>query len=657
MKFGKEENVLAVRVDHTRLPDSRWYTGSGIYRHVRLLINDKIHIGNWGLFVYTPQIKEGLATVRVETTVENNSGNKKGFSLQSEVLGPGGRHIDSRTSLGTVDNDNTQSIKHQIPIDSPKLWSLESPQLYTLVSTLSVGSKVIDETRTTFGIRSVKFDPNKGFLLNGTSLKIKGVCIHHDAGCLGAAVPEKVLERRLRLLKDLGVNAIRTSHNPPAPELLNLCDRLGLLVMDEAFDEFTPGKNKWITGWNNGLPGRFGYNEYFDQWGVTDIQDMILRDRNHPSVIIWSIGNEIDYANDPFSHPVLGKEEYQPHNPPAEDMVKCARPLIEAVKKLDLSRPVTAALANVAMSDAVGFDDMLDIVGYNYQEKRYAEDHKKNPKRIIFGSENYLTFNDWLAVRDNEYISGQFLWTGIDYLGEAGRWPNRAAGFGLLDLCGFKKPAAWFRQSLWTDKPMVCICASAGGGEKNPLIEESWNWSKGQTITVNCYSNCPEVQLSLNDKPIGTKKLEEATDGVLTWQVPYESGVLKAAGLRDGKTVCQYSLATAGKAGKIELSCDATELAADGKDVCHVSFQIVDAKGVRVPDAANEVKFEIDEPAAIIGIGNGDLNDTSDCKAPVHKAYQGRGLAIIQSKKAPGKITLKASAAGLEGAAAKLTSQ
>ena len=207
--------------------------------------------------------------------------------------------------------------------------------------------------RRTFGIRSVKFDPDKGFFLNGKSLKIKGVCIHHDAGCLGAAVPEKVLERRLRLLMDLGVNAIRTSHNPPAPELLDLCDRLGLLVKDEAFDEFTPGKNKWITGWNNGLPGRFGYSEVFDQWSDNDIQDMISRDRNHPSIIMWSIGNEIDYANDPFSNPVLGKE-YLPQNPPAEDMVKCARPLIDAVKKLDPSRPVTAALANVAMSDAVG---------------------------------------------------------------------------------------------------------------------------------------------------------------------------------------------------------------------------------------------------------------------------------------------------------------
>jgi beta-galactosidase len=674
LKFDKkDENVLAVRVDHTRLPDSRWYTGSGIYRHVRLRINDKLHIGHWGVFVTTPQIKfvttpqikgdvatpqikAEVATVRIETTVENDSGNKKGFSLQSEIVGPDGRFVDSRPSSGTVDNDSKQTIVRQFSIDQPKLWSLDSPLMYAVNTSLKVGSKVIDETSTPFGIRSAKFDPDKGFLLNGKSLKIKGVCIHHDAGCLGAAVPEKVLERRLHLLLDLGVNAIRTSHNPPAPELLDMCDRLGLLVMDEALDEFTPGKNKWVTGYNEGLPGRFGYSEFFDQWADTDVQDMVLRDRNHPCIIMWSIGNEIDYANDPFSHPVLGKE-YKPENPPAQAMVKCARPLIDAVKKLDPTRPVTMALANVAMSDAVGLCDLLDIVGYNYQEQRYADDHKKDSRRVIFGGENHPTYGDWLAVRDNQYISGQFLWTGIDYLGEAGRWPYRAAGFGLLDLCGYKKPLGWFRQSLWTDKPMVYICAATSGGRRNPRMkeEEHWNWSKDQTVAVHCYSNCPEVQLTLNDKPLGIKKLTEATEGALVWQVPFEPGVLKAVGRKDGKTICEFALKTAGPAVKIELSPDVTALQADGKDVCHLTFQITDAKGVRVPDAANELKFEINGPGAIIGIGNGDLANLEDCKAPVHKAYQGCGLAIIQSKTAPGKITVKVSSPGLESATSTLT--
>ncbi len=310
------------------------------------------------------------------------------------------------------------------------------------------------------------------------------------------------------------------------------------------------------------MPGKFGYNEIFDQWSVADAQDMVLRDRNHPCIIMWSIANEVDYANDPYSHPVLG-EEYKPENPSAEKMLKCAAPLIEVVKKLDGSRTVTAALANVEMSDAVGLGDMLGIVGYNYQEQRYAADHKKHPRRFIFGSENHHTYSAWLAVRDNEYICGQFLWTGIDYLGEAGRWPNRANGFGLLDLCGYKKPLAWFRQSLWSDKPMVYICAATSGGER-PLRateEENWNWTKDKTITVHCYTNCPEVLLTLNDKSMGSKKLAEATGGVLTWQVPFEPGVLKAVGRRDGKTVCQYDLKTAGAASRIELTPDVTELA------------------------------------------------------------------------------------------------
>jgi beta-galactosidase len=657
LKFGDEkkgQNVIAVRVDHTEVPDSRWYTGSGIYRHVRLNITEKLRIARWGSYISTSQVKDNVANLRIETVIENNLNDKKGVSLQLDIISPSGRVVNSWTTSGRVDADSKRTLVQQITISPPQLWSPESPSLYTLNSRLSTELKPIDETKTTFGIRTISFNPDKGFFLNGQAMKIKGVCLHHDAGSLGAAVPEKVLERRLMLLKELGVNAIRTSHNPPAPDLLDLCDRLGLMVQDEALDEFTPGKNKWITGWNDGVPSKFGYNEVFDEWSVADVQDMVLRDRNHPSIIMWSIGNEIDYANDPFSHPVLG-EDYKPENPSAQKMVKCAKPLIDIVKKLD-SRPITAALANVPMSDAVGFGELLDIVGYNYQEQRYAEDHKKYPKRFIYGSENKHFYKDWLAVRDNEYISGQFLWTGIDYLGEAGRWPSRAAPFGLLDLCGYKKPLAWFRQSLWSDKPMVYLCCVTQTTEsRRRAIEEHWNWSKDKPVMVLCYTNCDEVRLMLNDKSIGTKKSSEAVEGVLTWQVPYVPGTLKAVGLKDGKTECEFSLNTAGKPVKIALSPDVTDLQADGKDICHLGFQIVDAKGVRVPDAANELKFEITGPAAIIGIDNGDVNDTSNCKDLIHKAYRGRGLAIIQSKTTTGKITVKVTSPGLESATAALT--
>jgi beta-galactosidase len=471
-------------------------------------------------------------------------------------------------------------------------------------------------------------------------------------------VPTKVLERRLRLLKELGANAIRTSHNPPAPELLDLCDRLGLLVKDEAFDEFTPAKNKWVSGRNLGEPSRFGYAELFDEWSVRDVQDMVRRDRNHPSVILWSIGNEIDYANDPFSHPVLGNS-YRPANPPAEQLVTCARPLIAAVKALDATRPVTAALANVAMSDAVGLGEMLDVVGYNYQESRYAADHQKYPKRFIFGSENGGQLANWLVVRTNDYVAGQFLWTGIDYLGEANRFPNRGSSAGLLDVCGFKKPNAWFRQSLWSEKPMIYLCAMArSGGMRGPGgrgggfgAQEHWNWPTNSEVTVRCYTTCPEVRLSLNDQAIGTKRLADAVEGALVWQVPFEPGVLKAVGIKDGKAECEFALRTVGAASRIELLPDATKLLADNQDVCHVEFRIVDAQGVRVVDGTNGVTFSAEGPAKIIGIDNGDLNSPETGKGGVRKAYRGRGLAIVQATREAGKIRIVARAEGLrEGA-------
>ncbi len=543
-----------------------------------------------------------------------------------------------------------------IKVASPQLWSLESPTLYTLRSRLKSGETVLDETTTPFGIRTTRFDPDKGFFLNGRPLKLKGVCIHHDAGCLGAAVPDKVLERRLRLLKELGANAIRTSHNPPAPELLDICDRLGLLVMDEAFDEFTPAKNKWISGRNHGLPSHFGYAEMFDQWAVTDIRDMVRRDRNHPCIILWSIGNEIDYANDPFTDPALGNE-YRPGNPPAQNLVKLAGPLIAAVKALDRNRPVTAALATMKMSEAVGLPELLDAVGYNYQEARYASDHEKFPQRIIYGSENSQQYSAWRAVQDNDYVAGQFLWTGIDYLGEAGEWPNRASSAGLLDLCGFKKPLAWFRQSLWSDKPMVYLCVADGNrraGWRGFRVEESWNWPSNSTVTVLCYANCPEVTLTLNDKLIGTQRLSDATNGMLRWTVPYEPGVLKATGGTNGATDCEYTLQTAGPASRIELLPDNTRLQADGKDICHLEFRVVDAQGVRVPDAEPEVTFNVNGPAALLGIENGDVNSPEPYQGPTRKAYHGCGLAILQSTTAAGKVSITATAPDLAPATVQI---
>ncbi len=658
LNFGSDENIIAVRVDHSKFADSRWYTGSGIYRHVRLRITDKLHIGHWGTYVTTPIIDKDTAVIKIETTVKNAYNQPKDFSLDATIITAEGRQHDVPTTSATLDALSEKTVTQEIKIDNIELWSLETPVLYTLKSHLKSDAIVIDETTTPFGIRTLRFDPDKGFFLNGKPIKIKGVCLHHDAGCLGAAVPEKVLERQLKLVKELGANAIRTSHNPPAPELLDLCDRLGLLVKDEAFDEFTPPKNKWVSGWNSGVPSRFGYGEVFEKWSVVDIEDMVLRDRNHPSIIMWSIGNEIDYPNDPFSHPVLG-DDYRPTHPPAENLVKHAKPLIEAVKRLDTTRPVTAGLASIDISNAVGLAQILDVVGYNYQENKYEADHKTYPDRFIFGSETGDQYEAWTVVRDNDYVAGQFLWTGIDYLGEARRWPNRANGSGLLDLCGFKKPLAWFRQSLWSEEPMVYICVAGRAGRRLRGLrgDESWNWPENATVTVMCLTNCPEVSLSLNGRPLETKKLIDANQGVLTWEVPYEPGTLTAAGLKNGNEICKYILRTAGTASRIVLSPDVTQITADGKDICHLEFQIADGKGTRVPDADNELTFEVNGPAEIIGIENGNLNSIEDPKDNIHKAYRGRGLAILQSAITPGRITVTATSPGLEPAAVTINSQ
>ncbi len=653
LKYGGD-NVVAVRVDHSRFADSRWYTGSGIYRDVRLRFTEPMRIAPWGVFVTTPKIGSNGVTIRVETTVLS-SGQPQKASLRSDLVSPEGVALASITTSDIAPGSSNSVVQH-LAIPKAELWSPDSPKLYSIRSRLASERDENDEVSTAFGIRSFSFDPDHGFALNGRPMKLQGVCVHHEAGCLGAAVPERVWERRLRLLREIGVNAIRTSHNPPAPEFLDLCDRLGLLVMDEAFDEFTPAKNKWVSGRNNGQASRYGYAEDFEEWSVRDISDMVRRDRNHPSIILWSIGNEIDYANDPFTDPILGGN-YRPGNPPAQDLVRHARPLIAAVKGLDGTRPVTAALANVGMSDAVGLGEMLDVVGYNYQESRYASDHAKYPKRVMYGSENFHQANAWAAVREHDYISGQFLWTGIDYLGEANRWPNHGSSAGLLDLAGFRKPLAYFRQSLWSRNPMVYLCASPGrNGERFGRVraEESWNWPSNAMVTVRCYTTCREVELSLNGKSLGVKESGEPLGGALEWEVPFEPGTLTATGRDDNRAACVFTLKTAGAPQGIELLPDVKHLASDGHDVAQIELRVVDAQGLRVPTADQRLTLEVEGPARLLGVENGDLNTPPDYPEKSHRVYQGRGIVYLKSGRTPGTVTLKLKGEGLAEASVTL---
>ncbi len=656
--FGSGENVIAVRVDHSRFADSRWYTGSGIYRHVRFRFTDPLRVGHWGTSVTSSAVTAASARVRVETAIDNASTAARAFALESEVV-LRGTVVARSVTPGTVGAGRRQTLVQELDVARPERWSTDSPALYVLRQRIRANNEVTDDVETTFGIRTVRFDPDRGCVLNEQPIKLKGVCVHHDAGSVGAAVPEAVWERRLRALKALGVNAIRTSHNPPAPEFLDLCDQLGLVVLDEAFDEFTPTKNKWVNGRNIGMPSRFGYGEVFAEWAVTDVEDMVKRDRNHPSVVMWSIGNEIDYPNDPFSDPVLGTS-YRPTNPPAANLVALARPLIDAVKGLDPTRPVTMALASLAMSDAVGLGEMLDIVGYNYQESRYVADHAKYPQRVILGSETTHTFDNWAIVRDNPYVAGQFLWTGIDYLGEARAFPNRANGAGLLDLAGFKRPAAWFRQSLWSSTPMVYLSASpaTAPGSLAPTRgagpEEQWNWPTGSTVVVFAYTNAEEVELSLNGQSLGTKRLAEAQAGVLSWSVPYAPGVLRAVATTRAKPVADFTLRTAGAARRLELTRDVSAVLPDSRQTTQVEFRIVDDAGVRVPNADVLVTFQVEGPARILGLGNGDLNNIENGRDRAHRTYQGRGLVILRIADPTAPVTITATSPGLEGATTRL---
>jgi len=655
INFAPETNVIAVRVDHSQFADSRWYTGSGIYRNVRLRITDPLHIAHWGTYITTPVIEQSRAQVKIETTVNNYYEDRRAFQLQWDIIDRKGKIVASQTTTHTLPL-KVRKITWHFFIRNPQLWDIKSPYLYQLKSTIKIGGEIVDGTVTPFGIRQFRFDPDKGFFLNGKNIKIKGVCLHHDGGCVGAAVPVKLWERRLELMKQIGVNAIRTSHNPPAPEFLDLCDRMGFVVMDEAFDEFTPGKNKWIEGRNVGTASKAGFNEAFDEWAVRDIQDMVRRDRNHPSIILWSIANEVDYPNDPFSHPLLG-ERYEPNRPSAENLTKYGKILVEAVKELDVTRPVTAAMADVSVSNAVGFAQLFDVAGYNYQETRYAQDHNDYPSRCIIGSENSSSLSAWEAVEDNDYISGQFIWTGIDYLGEADAWPNRSWPRALCDLCGFKKPQAWFRQSIWTDEPMVYLACrgrvrtegqESSSRRRRRAIHSNWNWTEDEQIRVYCYTNCDEVELFLNDKSLSSQTSSDARGRTLSWQVPFESGTLKAVGKRNGRVVYEYSLQTAGKAERIKLLADTKQLIADGRDIAHIEFRIVDAEGILIPDAQVPVTFEVQGPAKIIGVGNGNPNGHESHQASTHSSWQGRGLLILQSTKQPGTVTLRANAPALE---------
>lgn len=684
VEFGKK-NVVAVRVDHSRSADSRWYTGSGIYRNVWLVYANPIHIAQWGVYTHPQKEKNGYA-LRVQVQVKNNQNTNAKVSVVNELFSPDGKQVAKTSGSLPLQAKAENAIELSLKVANPQLWSLEHPQSYILKTSVFKDGKMIDQTSTTTGFRSFTFDPDNGFALNGKSMKVKGVCLHHDAGVLGAAVPREVWRRRILNLKEIGVNAIRTSHNPQAPDLYELCDELGMLVLNEAFDEWEFPKRKWLEGWNVGTPGFEGTYDFFKEWGEKDLADMVKRDRNHLSVFGWSIGNEVDYPNDPYSHPVLDGGAatgftqpifggYKKDAPDANRLGDIAKRLVAVVKKYDLSRPVTAGLAGVAMSNETAYPGALDITGYNYTESLYDSDHKKYPKRVIFGSENRHDLDAWKAVRDKKFIFGQFLWTGIDYLGESGKWPSRGFYSGLLDFGGFIKPRGYFRESLWSDKPMAYIgtyptpgkgsrnqtkdvwsqmeSENAGGDyeEKTPSMDAwpIWNYQDGQLIRVVAYTNAAEAKLLLNGEPVGETKSYDDQTGIIYWDIPYKAGKLEVVGYdKNGKQESSYSILSSKKPYALKIVSGENQIRTDG--LSQVVLQVVDEDGVPVMLSDNEVTCQIKGTGHLLGLEASDNEDMGDYTDNKQRVYHGRLLAYIQADGESGDILVKFTSPWLKSA-------
>lgn len=654
-------NVVAVRVDNSAQPSSRWYTGSGIYRHVWLTVAPPAHVAHWGVTITTPRADSAGAIVAVRTRLENAAPAARRLTLRSTVLDATGHEVATADTAVELAGKGGAELAQALAVTAPQLWSVTSPAMYALRTTLLDGARILDTVTTPFGIRTLHWSADSGFALNGTRTKLLGVNLHHEAGALGAAVPERVWERRLLALKAMGVNAIRTSHNPAAPEFMDLCDRLGFLVMAEAFDEWTFGK----------VP--HGYARYFKDWGERDVADFVRRDRNHPSIVLWSAGNEIGEQGAPAGHLVL-------------------RRLLDVFHREDPTRPVTTGNDNIA-ADAnaatPAFLTSLDVVGYNYvdrwHERRetFAEQDKRlHPDWKMVGTESGTIFQSfdeqyslgddatrvdpnyttgmltaerrwkWIAMRD--WFSGDFMWTGLDYLGEA-TWPFVGFASGMLDIAGHPKDGFYFWQSQWTRRPVVHLFPH-------------WNWPgrEGQVIPVLAYASCNIVELFLNGRSLGEKRMEFPAQGTsggwnsyalpvvrattndlhLSWDVPYAAGELRAVGKwRDGSACAEDVVRTAGPAAALRLRADRDTLTTTAGDVLHVEFEVVDARGTVVPTATSLVSFTA-AGGRILALDNGDLREPGRNRRDQRRAFNGRGLAILAAT-APGRLSLTATAEGL----------
>ena len=629
------ENVIAVRVDHSEVADSRWYTGSGIDRPVTLTVTDPVCFQEHGVFAVTEADDGEEALIRIRYETEGAD------AVRFALLDAEGQTAAEGKAEGAKGCLRLQAV-------SPRRWSPADPFLYTLCGEAEKNGTVCDRLEIPFGVRTAVFDADKGFFLNGENMKLKGVCVHHDAGCLGAAVPESVWRIRLEKLKAMGCNALRTAHNPPDPDLLDLCDRLGFLVMDEAFDEWEGIKNKWWQGHNVYPPKHFGYAEDFPQWHEQDLRAMVERDRNHPCVILWSIGNEIDYPNDPYVTPlfkeVLGNNDankplaerlYDNRKPDAGRLAKVAAELTAQVHALDDSRPVTSALSFPELSNRTGYADALDLAGYNYREQFYEEDHKAYPGRVILGSENSHDPAAWRAVTEHEFMAGQFLWTGVDFLGECPGWPKRISQAGALDLRGKEKPLYAQRLALWTKDPVIRIAVGPGEEEHDSgAWGECFRWQgvPGEKKRVSCYTNGGAAELFLNGKSLGKKTLKEEDGGRAVWVIPYEEGILEAR--TEGASDL---LATPGKACSLKWIRNASQ---PGENVIQLEAVLLDQDGRPAQDEI--IRCQVLGDVEILGMENGLPDDLTPYSEHFRTTGEGTLTVYLRKGKSEGKALVYA---------------
>ncbi len=632
---GKGSNVLAVRMDNEKQPASRWFPGAGINRHVRLVVTDPVHLDQWATFVSTPKVTAAEATVKIATAVVNQSKAAHSVTVEFTVAG---KSVESRPQ--TIAAGKSAEFEAEIAVANPKLWSLETPAMYRATAKVREGKNAVDDETVAFGIREARFDAGTGFWLNGKNFKIKGVCLHGDGGAVGTAVPLDVWERRLGQLKKIGVNGIRTAHNPPAPEFLDLCDRMGFLVMDEMFDQWTVAKNP------------YDYHVVFRDWSHIDTRDTVRRDRNHPSVIVYSAGNEI-------------------HDTPQGELAKgILKGLVETFHTADPTRPVTQALfrPNVSHDYDNGLADLLDVVGQNYRENEILAAHQQKPARKNLGTENGHDRRIWLALRDNAAYAGQFLWSGIDYLGEGRVWPVTTNASGLLDRTGNIKPIGWERESWWSATPMVHVTRRVAAREV-AATDPGYEAARRQSVTlfddwspanreahaenVEVYSNCEDVELLLNGKSLGSKPLAKDASA-RNWRVEFAPGKVEAICRNQGQVAARSDLRTAGKAVRINLSVDKLKVPMNWDSVAYLTAQVLDENGVMVPTASDKIAFTVEGPGVVSAVDNGDTTSLEGFQAQERSAFRGLCIALLKATKDQGKITVKVSAAGLAGASLTL---